>query len=101
MDAFTVFGLLAVTAMLVFYALEDRSKPLVHFGLRGGCALGSICGFLQGRMAIRDHRNYMGGRSDVALVAEVTDLIADSTHMSEMRPSDERANAHGRLPVLL
>jgi hypothetical protein len=28
MDALTLFGLMAVTAMLVFYALEDRSPRL-------------------------------------------------------------------------
>jgi hypothetical protein len=47
-------------------------------------------------MAIRDHRSYMGRRSDVALVAEVTDLIADSTitcpkcghRASEQMPTD-------------
>ena len=47
MDALTIFGLFAVTAMLVFYALEDRS-PWYILGFGGACALGSIYGFLQG-----------------------------------------------------
>ena len=47
MDALTAFGLLAVTAMLVFYALEDRS-PWFILAFAGACALGSIYGFLQG-----------------------------------------------------
>ena len=47
MDALTAFGLLAVTAMLVFYALEDRS-PWVILAFAGACALGSVYGFLQG-----------------------------------------------------
>ena len=47
MDALTAFGLFAVTAMLVCYALEDRS-PLWILGFAGACALGSAYGFLQG-----------------------------------------------------
>ena len=47
MDALTAFGLLAVTAMLVFYALEDRS-PWFILAFAGACALGSVYGFLQG-----------------------------------------------------
>jgi hypothetical protein len=47
MDALTLFGLLALTAMLVFYALEDRS-PWFILGLAGACLLASVYGFLQG-----------------------------------------------------
>lgn len=47
LDALTVFGLLAVTAMLVTYGLEDRSAWFV-LGFAGACVLGSIYGFLQG-----------------------------------------------------
>jgi hypothetical protein len=47
MDLLTSFGLFAVTAMLVCYALEDRS-PWFVLGFAGACALGSIYGFLQG-----------------------------------------------------
>ncbi|MGC2813387.1 MAG: hypothetical protein WA303_23850 [Bradyrhizobium sp.] len=47
MDRLTLFGLFAVTAMLVSYALEDRSHWLV-LAFAGSCALGSIYGFLQG-----------------------------------------------------
>ena len=47
MDALTLFGLFAVTAMLVCYALEDRS-PWWTLGFAGACALGSIYGFRQG-----------------------------------------------------
>jgi hypothetical protein len=47
MDALTAFGLLAVTAMLLCYALEDRS-PWFILGFAGSCALGSAYGFLQG-----------------------------------------------------
>jgi hypothetical protein len=47
MDQLTLFGLLAVTAMLIFYALEDRS-PRFILAFAGACALASIYGFLQG-----------------------------------------------------
>jgi sterol desaturase/sphingolipid hydroxylase (fatty acid hydroxylase superfamily) len=47
MDGLTLFGLLAVVAMLVFYALEDWSAWFV-LAFAGACALASIYGFLQG-----------------------------------------------------
>ena len=47
MDALTLFGLVAVTAMLVCYALETRS-PWFTLAFAGACALGSAYGFLQG-----------------------------------------------------
>jgi hypothetical protein len=47
MDQLTLFDLLAVTAMLIFYALEDRS-PWFILAFAGACVLGSIYGFLQG-----------------------------------------------------
>jgi hypothetical protein len=47
MNALTAFGLFAVTAMLVCYALESRSHWWT-LGFAGACSLGSIYGFLQG-----------------------------------------------------
>ena len=47
MDRLSAFGLFAVTAMLVCYALEDRS-PWWVLGFAVACALGSVYGFLQG-----------------------------------------------------
>ena len=47
MDALTVFGLVAVTAMLLFYALEDRSAWFV-LAFAAACVLASAYGFLQG-----------------------------------------------------
>ncbi len=47
MDGLTWFGLIAVTAMLVTYALEDRSAWFV-LAFAGACALASVYGFLQG-----------------------------------------------------
>jgi hypothetical protein len=47
MDALTLFGLFAVSAMLMCYALENRSHWFVLL-FAGACALGSASGFLQG-----------------------------------------------------
>jgi hypothetical protein len=47
MDGLTLFGLFAVTAMQVCYALEYRSHWFV-LAFAVACALGSIYGFLQG-----------------------------------------------------
>jgi hypothetical protein len=46
-DLLTAFGLFAVTAMLICYALEDRGAVFV-LAFAGACALGSIYGFMQG-----------------------------------------------------
>jgi hypothetical protein len=47
MDELTLFGLFAVTAMLIFYTLEDRSSWFI-LAFAGACAMGSTYGFLQG-----------------------------------------------------
>ena len=47
MDALTVFGALSVAAMLLFYALEERS-PWFVLAFAGGCLASSAYGFLQG-----------------------------------------------------
>jgi hypothetical protein len=47
LDGLTLFGLVAVTSMLVCYALEARSRWYV-LGFAGACAMGSAYGFLQG-----------------------------------------------------
>jgi hypothetical protein len=47
MDVLQLFGLFAVTAMLVCYALEDHSHWLI-LGFAAACVLGSAYGFLQG-----------------------------------------------------
>ncbi len=47
MDGLTLFGLFAVSAMLVFYALEQKSRWFIFlFAL--SCWMGSAYGFLQG-----------------------------------------------------
>lgn len=47
MDSLTLFGLFAVSLMLVTYALEKRSDWFI-FVFAIACALGSVYGFLQG-----------------------------------------------------
>ena len=47
MDGLTLFGLFAVTAMLVCYAVEERS-PWFILAFAGACLLASAYGFLQG-----------------------------------------------------
>lgn len=47
MDSLTLFGLFAVAAMLICYALEDRS-PWFVLAFAAACGLGSAYGFLQG-----------------------------------------------------
>jgi hypothetical protein len=47
MSGLTIFGLFAVTSMLVCYALEDRHRHFI-LAFAVSCALGSLYGFLQG-----------------------------------------------------
>jgi hypothetical protein len=47
MDGLTGFGLFAVSAMLVCYALEERSTRFI-LAFAASCGLGSVYGFLQG-----------------------------------------------------
>jgi hypothetical protein len=47
MDGLSAFGLFAVSAMLVYYALEDCNAWFI-LAFAGSCGLGSAYGFLQG-----------------------------------------------------
>jgi hypothetical protein len=47
MNALDSFGLFAVTAMLVAYALEPKSA-YATLGFAAACVAGSVYGFLQG-----------------------------------------------------
>lgn len=47
MDTLTLFGVFAVSAMMVLYAIEDRSPHFI-LGFAGACVLASVYGFLQG-----------------------------------------------------
>jgi hypothetical protein len=43
----TIYGVCAVTFMMVMYALEGRDRRFV-FGFAAGCVLSSVYGFLSG-----------------------------------------------------
>ena len=47
MDALTLFGVVALTIMLICYALERRS-PWFIFGMAAACVAAAVYGFLQG-----------------------------------------------------
>jgi hypothetical protein len=47
MDTLTIFGAAAVSAMLIFYALEHRAPAFV-LAFAVACAASSAYGFLQG-----------------------------------------------------
>ena len=47
MDLLTLYGLVAVGLMLIFYAVEDRS-PWFVLAFAGSCVMASSYGFLQG-----------------------------------------------------
>ena len=47
MDRLSLFGLFAVTAMMVCYALENRSRWFI-LAFAAFCVLASVYGFLQG-----------------------------------------------------
>jgi len=47
MDRLTAFGLFAVSAMLLCYSFEQRSRWFI-LGFAISCGLGSAYGFLQG-----------------------------------------------------
>lgn len=66
MDGLALFGLFAVTAMLVSYALEERS-PWYILAFAVACALGSIYGFLQGALAVRDCGSDLGSSRAAAV----------------------------------
>jgi hypothetical protein len=47
MDGLTIFGLVSVSLMLLFYALEGRS-PWFVLAFAASCVMASAYGFLQG-----------------------------------------------------
>jgi len=69
MDALTLFGLLAVTAMLVFYALEDRS-PWFILAFAGGLWPRFGLWLPARRLAFRPGRGNLGRRGSLALARQ-------------------------------
>jgi len=86
MDPLTVFGLFAVTAMMVCYALEDRSRWFtLVFAV--SCVLGSAYGFLQGawpfgvvevvRAVVAVRRWWLSGRPNGSTTGFLLDKFMD------------------------
>ena len=69
MDALTLFGLLALTAMLVFYALEDRS-PWFILAFAGACVPRFGLWLPPRRLALRPGRGDLGRRGGLALARQ-------------------------------
>ena len=70
MDGLTLFGLASVTAMLVFYAVEDRSTSYI-LAFAAACGFASAYGFLQGALAVRRCRSDMGWGRGSSLASKI------------------------------
>ena len=88
MDALTLFGLFAVTAMLVTYALEDRSHWFVLL-FAASCALGSAYGFLQGAWPF-------GLVEAIWAVVAAAAMAAEAVDRPAIARSARNRDAHGR-----
>ena len=77
MSALTAFGLFAVTAMLVFYALEKRSS-VVHLCFRFGLCAGFHLWFSARRMAVWRGGSRVVGGGATPLVAGAAQKVSKS-----------------------
>ena len=82
MDSLTLFGLFAVTAMLIFYALEDRSPWFIL------AFAGRLCPWFglwlpTGRVAVWGGRGHMDWRSHMALESKDDECleVQSKTHI--------------------
>jgi hypothetical protein len=78
MSPINVFGLIAVSLMLICYALEDRS-PWFILAFAAACLLGSSYGFLQGAWPF-------------GLVEAVWSLVAVRNWWRKRQAGDSRAS---------
>ena len=79
MDALTLFGLFAVIAMLVCYALE------LHLGLCGDLRARIALRVSPGRVAVRRRRDNLGCRSAAALALEDLACADVTLGLSELK----------------
>ena len=96
-DALTLFGLFAVTAMLLCYAFERKGRQYI-LGFSIACLLGSIYG-LAGRMALRTDRGCLGARCAQTLASIQLRLLVsagDSFRGARNRPRVLRAKESPR-----
>jgi hypothetical protein len=77
-DPLTAFGLFSVTAMMLCYAVEDRS-PRFILGFAASCALASAYGFLQGAWPF-------------GVVEAIWALVAVQRWRTKVKTSDESAS---------
>ena len=82
MDMLTILGLFAVTAMLVFYALEDQS-PWYIVAFAGACARLRLW-LSPRRVALRAGRSNMGWRSSMALASEGEECLEVAKARSDL-----------------
>jgi len=82
MTALSMFGLFAVTAMLVFYALEPYSRHFI-LAFAVACVLASVYGFLQGAWPF-------------GLVEAVWSLVAMRRWTARVRRRATPSTNHGR-----
>ena len=71
MDLLTLFGLFSVAAMLVFYALEDRSDWFI-VAFAAACLLASLYGFPSRSVALRPRGGNLGRRRNLSLASQDT-----------------------------
>ena len=76
MNRLTLFGLLAVTAMLVTYALENRSRWFI-LAFSVACVMGSSLRLPARSLALRNHRGYLVAGGSAALVADDASILND------------------------
>ena len=86
MNALTIFGLIAVILMLVFYALEKRSRWYI-LGFAVACVLGSTYGFLQGAwpFGVIEAAVVTGCHSALVADSQIDALIARAIPLSVWR----------------
>jgi hypothetical protein len=93
MDALTLFGLFAVTAVLVFYALEERSHHAI-FGFAFACGLGSDLRLPARRVAVRRRRSDLGARGAAALDTRESGLAHDPEKYEPVSRKDRAQQAN-------
>ena len=87
MDNLTIFGLFAVTAMLVTYALEKRSPWFI--GVCWILLVGSAYGFLQGVVALRGDRSNLGNGCGATMAARRNFKVAHYLEWPSGCPVDD------------
>ncbi len=83
-----------MAAALVSYALEDRSPGWI-FTFAIACVLSSVYGFLQGRVAVRDHRNCVDDCGAAEMVEDNSRCRHAGLTSVQILAVDETYSIHG------